>query len=99
MVKHIVLFKLRQDISEETRRTVMETFKREIETLPHSIHCIRHIFVGFNINTAETWDICLESTFDSLDDVHTYAIHPDHKAAAQHFVPYVEGRACTDFEI
>ena len=99
MIKHIVLFQLRQDISDETRRTVMDTFKREIEALPHSIPCIRQIFVGFNTNPAEKWDVCLESTFDTLADVNTYAVHPDHKAAAMHFVPYVTGRACTDFEV
>lgn len=99
MIKHIVLFQLRQDISDETRRTVMDTFKREIEALPHSIPCIRQIHVGFNVNPAEKWDVCLESTFDSLQDLDIYAQHPLHKAAAGDFVPYVAGRACTDFEV
>ena len=99
MIKHIVLFQLRQDISDETRRTVMDTFKREIEALPHSIPCIRQISVHFNCNPAEKWDVCLESTFDSMQDLDTYAQHPDHKAAAKNFVPHVAGRACTDFEV
>ena len=98
MIKHIVLFQLRQDISAETRSTVMHTFKQAIEALPHSIPCIRQIHVGFNVNPAEKWDVCLESTFDSMEDLDTYAQHPDHKAAARDFVPYVAGRACTDFE-
>ena len=99
MIKHIVLFQLRQDISAETRSAVMHTFKKAIEALPHSIPCIRQIHEGFNTNPAEKWDVCLESTFDTLAEVNTYAVHPDHKAAAQHFVPYVAGRACTDFEV
>ena len=99
MIKHIVLFQLRQDISAETRSAVMHTFKQAIEALPHSIPCIRQIHVGFNVNPAEKWDVCLESTFDSMEDLDTYAQHPDHKAAAGDFVPYVAGRACTDFEV
>ena len=39
---------------------------------------IRKIFVGLNINSAEAWDICLESEFDTLADVNAYAVHPDH---------------------
>ena len=99
MIKHIVLFQLRQDISAETRSAVMHTFKQAIEALPHSIPCIRQIHVGFNVNPAEKWDVCLESTFDSMEDLDTYAQHPLHKAAAGDFVPYVAGRACTDFEV
>jgi hypothetical protein len=77
----------------------MHTFKQAIEALPHSIPCIRQIHVGFNVNPAEKWDVCLESTFDSLQDLDFYAQHPLHKAAAGDFVPYVAGRACTDFEV
>lgn len=99
MIKHIVLFQLRQDISAETRSAVMHTFKQAIEALPHSIPYIRQIHVGFNVNPAEKWDVCLESTFDSMEDLDIYALHPDHKAAARDFVPHVAARACVDYEV
>lgn len=47
----------------------MNRFKAAIEALPAQISFIRRIFVGLNLNPDEKWDICLESEFDSLDDV------------------------------
>ena len=82
MVKHIVLFKLKETLSQEEKLKVMNDFKAAIEALPAKIGFIRHIFVGLNANSAEKWDICLDSEFDTLADVNAYAVHPDHVAAA-----------------
>ena len=81
MVKHIVLFKLKETLSQEEKLKVMNDFKAAIEALPAKIGFIRHIFVGLNANSAEKWDICLDSEFDTLADVNAYAVHPDHVAA------------------
>ena len=81
MVKHIVLFKLKETLSEEEKKDVMVRFKAAIEALPEKIDFIRQVFVGLNCNPAEKWDICLESTFDTLEDVKAYSVHPDHVAA------------------
>ncbi len=98
MVKHIVMFKLKETLSQEDKNSVMLEFKKAIEALPETITFIRHIFVGFNTNSAEKWDICLESEFDSLDDVKRYAVHPDHVAAGSILKDAKEDRACVDFE-
>lgn len=98
MVKHIVLFKLKENLSQEEKNEVMNSFKAAIEALPEKIDFIRHIFVGLNTNPSEKWDICLESTFDSLDDVNRYAVHPSHVAAAGIIKDAKADRACVDFE-
>lgn len=98
MVKHIVLFKLKETLSPEEKLKVMNDFKAAIEALPAKIDFIRHIFVGLNINPAEKWDICLDSEFDTLADVNTYAIHPDHVAAAGLLKDVKADRACVDYE-
>ena len=46
MVKHIVLFKLKETLSQEEKLKVMNDFKAAIEALPVKIGFIRHIFVG-----------------------------------------------------
>ena len=68
MVKHIVLFKLKNEAPAEARLAAMNAFKAAIEALPAKIPFIRSIEVGLNINPAETWSIALYSEFDSLDD-------------------------------
>ena len=63
MVKHIVLFKLRDDVSVEKKLVVMNSFKEAIEALPAKISVIRKIEVGLNMNPGETWNIALYSEF------------------------------------
>ncbi len=99
MVKHIVLFKLKNTVSPEEKLCAMNSFKSAIEALPSKISVIRKIEVGLNTNPAETYDIALYSEFDSLEDVNFYAKHPDHIAAGKILADLKESRACTDYEI
>lgn len=99
MVKHIVLFKLKDDASADAKLAAMHAFKDAIEALPVKIPFIRKIEVGLNINPAETWSIALYSEFDTLDDVKRYAVHPDHVAAGKLLAEVKESRACVDYEL
>lgn len=99
MVKHIVIFQLKDGLAYEEKKKAMHDFKTGIEALPTVIPYIRDIHVGLNINADETCDICLDSTFLSLDDVRTYAVHPAHVAVAGALKPFIATRSCVDFEI
>lgn len=98
MVRHIVLFKLKNTLAEAEKREVMVAFKQAIEALPAQIDVIRHIEVGLNMNPDEAFDIALNGEFDSLEDVRFYAAHPAHLAAASLLKDAKESRACTDYE-
>lgn len=99
MVKHIVLFKLRDEVPAEEKLAAMDNFKKAIEALPEKIAVIRKIEVGLNMNPGETWSIALYSEFDTLDDVKFYATHPDHVAAGKLLANVKESRACVDYEL
>ena len=99
MVKHIVIFKLRDEIAQEEKLDIMNRFKVAIESLPAKIPFIRKIEVGLNINPAEAWNIALYSEFDSLEDVKAYATHPEHVAAGKIIADAKENRACVDYEL
>ena len=98
MVKHIVLFKLKDEVPEAEKLVVMNKFKEAIEALPAVIPVIRIIEVGLNTNPGETWHIALYSEFDNLDDVKFYATHPLHVAAGKIIAEAKESRACVDYE-
>ena len=98
MVKHIVLFKLKEELPATEKQAVMNQFKEAIEALPAKISVIRKMEVGLNVNPAEAWDIALYSEFDSLEDVKTYAVHPDHVAAGKLLADVKLNRACVDYE-
>lgn len=99
MVKHIVLFKLKEELSADVKLEAMNKFKQAIEALPAVIPFIRKVEVGLNMNPAETWHIALYSEFDSLDDVKAYAIHPQHVEAAKILAEVKESRSCVDYEM
>ena len=91
MYHHIVLFKLNTSLGSEEKLMVMNRFKKEIEALPAEISYIRQVSVNFKVNPEE-------SCFDTLDDVRNYGSHPLHQQAASALKPYIESRACVDFE-
>lgn len=97
MVKHIVLFKLKSEVSEAEKLAAMTSFKEAIEALPAKIPVIRKIEVGLNMNPNETWQIALYSEFDSLEDIQFYAAHPEHVAAGKILANVKESRACVDY--
>lgn len=97
MVKHIVLFKLKDELSVDEKLAVMNEFKEAIEALPAKISVIRKIEVGLNINPDETWNMALYSEFDTMDDVRLYATHPDHVAAGKIIAEAKESRSCVDY--
>ncbi|MDR0938368.1 MAG: Dabb family protein [Mediterranea sp.] len=99
MVKHIVIFKLKDSLPDEEKRAIGLRFKAAIEALPATISVIRKVEVGLNMNPGETWHVALYSEFDTLDDVAFYASHPDHVAASQILAGAKESRACADYEV
>ena len=99
MVKHIVLFKLKDKVPETEKLSVMKRFKEAIEALPAKIPVIRTVEVGLNINPVETWHIALYSEFDTLEDVKYYAAHPEHVAAGKILSEAKESRSCVDYEV
>lgn len=98
MVKHVVLFKLKETLSVSEKSEIIASFKDAIERLPSKIDFIRHIEVGGNINPSESFDIALYSEFDNLEDVSCYVVNPDHVAAAGIIKPYIASRSCVDYE-
>ena len=53
MVKHIVMFRFKDDVDENTRKEVANSFRKGILELKDVIPTIGNIEVGFNINPGE----------------------------------------------
>lgn len=99
MVRHIVMFKLMEFATPADKQAKMQEIKTGLEALIDKIDVLRMIRVDFNINPEETWDIILTTELDSLEDVKTYANHPEHVAVAKGIIgPVKADRACVDYE-
>lgn len=97
MVKHIVTFRLKG--TDEERRKAAEAFRDALMELPEKIEVLRSMEVGINENPAESWDVVLTATVDTLADVDVYAKHPAHVAAAAIIAPIKDARACVDYTL
>ena len=81
MLRHIVMFKLREYNSESEKTDVLLQLKARLEDLPRLIPQIKAFEVGLNVTQApSTFDIVLNSVFDSQEDLQVYSLHPDHQA-------------------
>ena len=97
MVKHIVLFKLKDTLSPVEKTEIMERFKSGLEALKAKIPVLKHIEVGINANPAESFDMALVTEFDNMEDLQTYATHPEHIAVTQIIKDVKAGRSCVDY--
>ena len=99
MVRHIVMFKLTEFATPADNQAILQEIKTGLESLIDKIDVLRMIRVDFNINPEETWDIILTTELDSLEDVKTYANHPEHVAVSKGIIgPVKADRACVDYE-
>lgn len=98
MIKHIVLFKMRDDIDASQKETELQVIKAGLEALLGIVPSLRSMEVGINCNPAEKFDLALISTFDDLEGLNAYAVHPDHLAVGKRIRAILDVRACNDFE-
>ena len=83
----------------EEKKKVAEDFSKALVQLPDDIPQLKSIEVGININSAESWDMVLTATAETMEDVAIYSAHPSHQAAVSIIAPYKVDRACVDYFI
>lgn len=101
MIKHIILWKLRSELSAEEKQAAAQAIKKGLEGLKGQIPGLLDIHVQATGQlTSSNADIMLDSTLESEDALKGYAVHPAHVAVANGIVrPNTEVRTCLDFEI
>lgn len=100
MVKHIILWKLRLELSETEKREKALAIKQGLESLKGQVPGLIdiHVQIDGRLETSNA-DIMLDSTLESFDALKGYAVHPAHLAVANGVVrPNTELRTCLDFE-
>ena len=98
MIKHIVMWKFKEFAQGRTKQENLALVKSMLMKLPEKIDFIRSMEVHFNENPKEgMYDAVLISSFDSLEDVGRYRIHPEHKAISSYVALVREDRASVDY--
>lgn len=83
MLVHIVMFTFRDEVDGKPKSVVCREIKEMLDALPSKIPCIKRFDVGINaVPSDASDDLVLVSEFESLEDLQSYAAHPEHVRVA-----------------
>lgn len=100
MVKHVILWQLKDELSVDEKRDVSASIKTGLEALKGKIPGLVDIKVEVEPLASSNADVMLDSTFESEEALKGYAVHPEHVAVADGKVrPYTKMRVCMDYEL
>ncbi len=100
MLKHIILWKIKDDYDDEKKATVRREAKVALETLVGKIDGLVSLSVEISPLPSSNADMMLDSTFVDEAALSAYQKHPLHQSAANGFVrPHMCQRLCLDFNI
>ncbi len=100
MIKHMIIWTLKEELSKEEKETVKAGIKEGLEGLSGQIPGLLEIKVHINGLPSSNADLMLDSSFDSVEALKNYATHPAHVAVADGKVrPYTQIRSCLDYEV
>lgn len=100
MVKHVILWKLKEEFSASEKETIKNGIKEGLESLQGKIPGLIDIKVNINGLSSSTADLMLDSTFEDEAALKGYSVHPEHVAVADSKVrPYTAVRSCLDYEV
>jgi hypothetical protein len=79
MLTHIVIWKYRDNVSEETRKTHVEALRSLTTIIPE----VKSLQVGFDVlGLARSYDTGLVAIFDDRAGLDAYTVHPEHVKVA-----------------
>ena len=95
MVHHIVLFKLKPDMSDEQIEDLMMNTRRLLLKIPEA----RNVKCGKRINDQMHWEFFLAADFESMEKLRVYRDDPVHFKYVEDFLkPSIVDRIVLDYE-
>lgn len=101
MVKHIILWTLNPELSDQEKANVKKGIKEGLEGLKGKVPGLLDVVVNVDGRLqSSNCDVMLDSTLESEEALKAYAVHPAHVEVANTKVrPYTVQRTCLDFEV
>lgn len=97
MITHIVCWKVKD--TDQSKEQNMQSIKNLLESLPAKISQILKLEVGIDVNRSEVaYDVALYSTFQSMEDLQAYQVHPAHVEVAAFIKQITEARMVVDYK-
>ena len=100
MVKHIILWQLKDEYSDAEKADIKAGIKADLEGLAGQIPGLVEVHVNINGLPSSNADLMLDTTFTDAAALKGYSTHPAHVAVADGKVrPYTKTRVCLEFEV
>jgi len=100
MVKHIIMWKLKDCAGGFSKDENAQRIKQRLEELQHRIQEIKYLEAGININDLpHAFDIVLYSEFQHRDDLAMYQNHPAHLEFKEFISGLRSDRRVVDYEV
>ncbi len=98
MLKHIVMFKLRNSYQGKSKEEISKEIKEALEKLPSIIPQIIYYEVGINeLKDPRACDLVIISEFKDQEDLQTYKNHPAHKETLSLILERAEDAKVVDY--
>ncbi len=94
------MWKVDSNINNEEKTNHLNSFREKLLQLEGKITELKSISVYLNATEAASsnYDIMLDTTFNSLEDLKSYAVHPEHLKVVEFAKSVKKERACVDYE-
>lgn len=100
MIKHIVMFRLKDSAEGRGKRENLGILKTVLESLPAKIPGIKCFEVGMNEGESKSAsDIVLYSEFDTMQDLEGYRRHPEHLKVVEMIEKICSERRVVDYKV
>ena len=99
MIRHIVMWKLKDFGQTEIKALNAAKLKDELYHLKNEIVQIKALKVGINLNPENEYDVVLECEFDNLTDLAIYQKHSAHLRVVDFLKTIRDLKAAVDYEI
>ncbi len=100
MVKHVIVWTLKEEYSKEEKENIKKEIKEGLEGLKGKVPGIVEIKVNINGLESSNADLMLDSTFEDAAALNGYSVHPEHvKVATEKVRPFAKIRSCFDYEV
>ncbi|MGM9940717.1 MAG: Dabb family protein [Bulleidia sp.] len=96
MIRHICMFKLKEENHQEIFEKAME-LAQPLKKLPQAL--CGDVVVNSEKAPANNYDLCLIFDFNTMDDLDAYQADPVHLEFKNYVVANMVSRACIDHEI
>jgi len=100
MVRHVILWTLKEELSSDEKNSVKQAIKEGLEGLVGKVPGLKEVKVNIDGRLdSSNCDVMLDSVLEDEQALKNYAVHPLHVEVANTKVrPYTIQRVCLDYK-